>query len=297
MEEFVERFLEYIKKERNLSEHTVRGYAVDLAQFMSFLEEKKSADIEPAALDHHLVRDYLARLNSEKYNKTSIARKLAALRSMYKFLIKKGIVESSPVTAVRTPKLPRKLPHFLDPGEVEKLLNAPEGDGWPAWRDRAILETLYSAGVRVSELVGMNIADLDLDEGTVTVRGKGRKERIALLGSYALKAIREYLRLRKGAVKSASFQKGPLFINKYGTRLSDRSVRRELDKYIAVTGLSGKTSPHTLRHSFATHMLNAGADLRYVQELLGHKSLAATQVYTHLTTERLKEVYDASHPR
>ena len=297
MEDHIDQFLEHIRNERNLSKHTVRGYATDLKQFFTFLDKKGQGNLSPDKISHHIVRNYLAELNREKYSKTSIARKLAALRSLYKFLIRNGFVESNPVKAVRTPRLPQKLPHFLDPGEVEKLLTAPQGDSLLALRDRAILETLYSTGVRVSELVGINIADLDLDECMVIVRGKGRKERVALLGRHAVSAIKTYLRVRSSHPKKERFDKKALFLNKLGTRLSDRSVRREIDKYLVQTGLSIKTSPHTLRHSFATHMLNAGANLRDVQELLGHKSLAATQIYTHLTTNRLKEIYESSHPR
>lgn len=297
MEEYLERFLEYIRGERNLSEHTVRGYSVDLNQFIIFLEENDCAKLGAGDIDHHIVRAYLASLNRKKYSKKTIARKLAALRSFYKHLIRTNIVESSPVMAVKTPKLPRKLPHFLDPHEVGRLLEAPKGVDWLACRDRAILEVLYSTGVRVSELVGMNMEDLALEEGTVLVRGKGRKERLALLGSHAIEAITLYIARRDGHPKSKTFDRDALFLNKSGTRLSDRSVRRELDKYLLVAGLNGKTSPHTLRHSFATHMLNAGANLRDVQELLGHKSLAATQIYTHITTDRLKEIYEKSHPR
>ncbi len=260
------------------------------------------------------VRAYLALLRNSGYSKATIARKLAALRSLYKFLLRCGHVATSPVAVIRTPKQDRRLPACLDESQVRSLLEAPaaairsnpqRGPGPSALermlaaRDRAILETIYSAGLRIGELVGLNAEDLDEFGGTLRVRGKGKKERLGPLGSLAAEAVGEYLRLRGQALlppRSSSGGAEPLFVNKYGTRLTARSVRRMLDKYIRQAGLPGHVTPHTLRHSFATHMLNRGADLRSVQELLGHKSLSTTQIYTHLTTARLKAVYEKAHP-
>jgi len=244
------------------------------------------------------VRAYLAFLNEKQYSKTTIARKLATLRSFYKFLVKRNQISSNPVIAVRTPKQEKKLPRFLEYEEVKRLLETPPMDSWLGARDRAILETLYSTGIRVSELVALNMDDIDFLGEVVHVRGKGKKERIAPIGSSALQVIQHYMEFRnKRAQSNSNFDSRVLFVNKHGRRLSTRSVRRKMDKYLKMAGLDPSISPHTLRHSFATHMLNNGADLRSVQELLGHQSLSTTQVYTHLTTRKLKEVYQNAHPR
>ena len=243
------------------------------------------------------LRRYLAHLCSKDYSKATTARKLATLRSFYKYLVRTGLVEVNPVAAIRTPKQERRLPKFLDVTQVEKLLAAPPDDEMIGARDRAMLEVLYSTGMRVSELVGMDADDIDLVAGTVRLRGKGKKERLSPLGAPAIEAVRRYLELRSGERNREKFDARPLFINKLGKRLSTRSVRRKLDKYLEAAGLDPDVSPHTLRHSFATHMLERGADLRCVQELLGHQSLSTTQIYTHLTNGRLKEVYDEAHPR
>jgi integrase/recombinase XerC len=220
------------------------------------------------------------------------------LRSFYKFLVKRNHVASSPVLSIRTPKQDKKLPRFLEYEEVKRLLGTPPMNTWLGARDRAILETLYSTGIRVSELVALNMDDIDFLGEVVHVRGKGKKERIAPIGSSALQVIQHYMEYRnKRAQNNGNFDARVLFVNKHGRRLSTRSVRRKMDKYLKIAGLDPAISPHTLRHSFATHMLNSGADLRSVQELLGHQSLSTTQVYTHLSTARLKEVYDDAHPR
>jgi integrase/recombinase XerC len=249
-------------------------------------------------VDVNSVRAYLAQLNEKQYSKSTVARKLATLRSFYKFLVKRGVVSSNPVTAVRTPKQDKKLPKFLEYEEVKRLLETPPMDNWLGARDRAILEVLYSTGIRVSELVALNMDDVDFLGEVVHVRGKGKKERIAPISSSALQVIQYYMEFRnKRAQNNPNFDPKVLFVNKHGKRLSTRSVRRKMDKYLRMAGLDPSISPHTLRHSFATHMLNNGADLRSVQELLGHQSLSTTQVYTHLTTKKLKDVYDNSHPR
>jgi integrase/recombinase XerC len=323
----IHKFLDYLKFERRFSEHTAKCYGADLTQFGEFLKgavESGSSDSELLSQSHHhaeqatavatqvdvkvdqlllsaqtdSVRSYLGLLNEKQYSKATIARKLATLRSFYKFLVKRNHVSSNPVVSIRTPKQEKKLPRFLEYEEVKKLLNTPPINTWLGARDRAILETLYSTGIRVSELVALNMDDIDFLGEVVHIRGKGKKERIAPIGSSALQVIQHYMEYRnKRAQSNGNFDSKVLFVNKHGKRLSTRSVRRKMDKYLKMSGLDPDISPHTLRHSFATHMLNNGADLRSVQELLGHQSLSTTQIYTHLTTTRLKEVYDNAHPR
>jgi integrase/recombinase XerC len=244
------------------------------------------------------IRGFLAFLNEKEYSRTTIARKLATLRSFYKFLVKRNRKASNPVLGIRTPRQEKKLPHFLEYEEVKRLLETPSLDNWLGARDRAMMETLYSTGMRVSELVALNVDDIDFLGEVVHVRGKGKKERIAPISSSVLQIIQHYMEYRsKRAQSSQNFEHKVLFVNKHGRRLSTRSVRRKMDKYLKIAGLDPSISPHTLRHSFATHILNNGADLRSVQELLGHRSLSTTQVYTHLTTSRLREIYDSAHPR
>jgi len=322
----VNDFLNYLKFEKHFSEHTAKCYGADLAQFAEFLLAKsdddygRHSDSGSAGGDHsttglavqtktkvdqlmlsvdiNSIRAYLAKLNDKQYSKSTIARKLATLRSFYKFLLKRGSVSSNPVTAVRTPKQDKKLPRFLEYEEVKRLLGTPPTDSWLGARDKAILEVLYSTGIRVSELVALNMDDVDFLGEVVHVRGKGKKERIAPISSSALQVIQHYMEYRnKRAQSNQNFDPKVLFVNKHGRRLSTRSVRRKMDKYLKIAGLDPAISPHTLRHSFATHMLNNGADLRSVQELLGHQSLSTTQIYTHLTTKKLKDVYDSAHPR
>lgn len=323
----IHKFLDYLKFERRFSEHTAKCYGADLTQFCEFVRgrsESDSPDAEPMSLHAHdagaatavatqvdvkidqlllatntdCVRGYLAFLNERQYSKATIARKLATLRSFYKFLVKRNHISANPVASIRTPKQEKKLPRFLEYEDIKKLLGTPPVNTWLGARDRAILETLYSTGIRVSELVALNMDDIDFLGEVVHVRGKGKKERIAPIGSSALQVIQHYMEYRnKRAQSNGNFDTKVLFVNKHGRRLSTRSVRRKMDKYLKMAGLDPAISPHTLRHSFATHMLNNGADLRSVQELLGHQSLSTTQVYTHLTTRKLKEVYDGAHPR
>ena len=289
------RFLSRLDTERGFSPHTLTAYGRDLAHFFRFMADEGKAEIPD--VDHLLLRKYLARLREREYARATIARKLAALRSFFGFLCQEGFTNTNPVKAVRTPRLDRKLPHFLTTDEVTRLLNAPDTATPVGKRDRAMIETLYSTGARVSELVAADVNDLDFISDLMLVRGKRKKERLCPLGRYAVEALADYLAARGIGKERVGFVRAPLFLNKLGTRMSDRGVRRTLDKYLALADLSGRTSPHTLRHSFATHLLTAGADLRAVQELLGHASLSSTQVYTHLTPERLKEVYDKAHPR
>jgi integrase/recombinase XerC len=249
------------------------------------------------AVDANQIRAFLAFLNEREYSKATAARKLATLRSFYKFCMRRGFIANNPVATIRTPKQEKRLPKFLDIGQIQKLLSTPDDTTLLGARDRAMLETLYSTGARVSELVSLNVADVDFAGECLRIRGKGRKERVAPVGPTALTSIRKYLDMRANDPRSAAFDKDPLFVNKHGQRLSTRSVRRKLDKYLVMCGLDPSISPHTLRHTFATHMLNNGADLRSVQELLGHQSISTTQVYTHVTTTQLKRDYDESHPR
>ncbi len=292
----VDRYLEHLRATRNSSVHTRRSYAADLSGFTDFLDRRGELGSFPADLSRTTVRAYVVALTEEGYSKRSTARKLSSLRSFFNYLVRAGELESNPAEGVRAPKLDRPLPRFLEVEEVERLMAAASGPDLWGLRDRAILETLYGAGLRVSELVAVNVNDLDFSAGLVRAQGKGRKERLAPLGRAAMQCLAKYIT----ALHRAGLNGGgprPCFINRRGERLDVRSIRRLLDKYLARAGLPHRVSPHTLRHSFATHLLDRGADIRVVQDLLGHASLASTQVYTHLTTERLKAAYDAAHPR
>lgn len=327
----IDEFLNYLNFERHFSPHTAKCYAADLAQFCAFLGGGVAGDRPAGAalgatqvaargalgsggvnttvvaetgvqqelrdVDTEKVKTFLGYLGTLNYSKSTIARKLATLRSFYKFCMRRGYVKSHPLATIKTPKQEKRLPKFLEIDQINKLLATPDDNTILGARDRAMLEVLFSTGVRVSELVDLNFVDVDFTGGTIRVRGKGKKQRTAPIGPTAINAIRKYLELRRADARSARFDQEALFVNKHGQRLSTRSVRRKLDKYLAECGLDPSISPHTLRHSFATHMLNNGADLRSVQELLGHQSLSTTQVYTHLTTPRLKAVYDETHPR
>ena len=287
----VQDFLAFLSAEKNASLHTIKNYGSDLREFFEFLGKKRLE--ETSHLD---IRSFLAVLKSSSYSRSSISRKLACIRSFFKYLTREEVLETNPAAGVSTPKREKRLPLFLDAEEVTHLMEAPSKNSWDEKRDRAILETLYSCGLRVSELVGLNHEDMDFFSGLVRVRGKGKKERIVPVGQTALTAIQEYLKQRAPKDGDQSYKK-PLYINRSGGRLTDRSVRRVILKYARRIALKKGVSPHTLRHSFATHMLDRGADLRSVQELLGHQNLATTQIYTHVTTRRLKEAYDAAHPR
>lgn len=286
---YIEKFINYLKIEKNASAHTIINYSVDLKNFSAFLGESSVESV-----NYLFLRKYLAHMKEKNYSKRTIARKLASLRSFFKFLYREGYLKANPASGISTPKLDKKLPIFLDTDEVTKLIEAPDEKDLAGLRDRAIMEALYSTGMRVSELVGMSLNDIDFISGVIKVFGKGKKERLAPIGDKALRAIRNYVG-KRGAAKLSD--KKAVFLNKGGGRLTDRSVRRIIEKYIKRVSLREGVSPHTLRHSFATHLLNRGADLRSVQELLGHMNLSTTQIYTHVTTQRLKEVYDKAHPR
>jgi integrase/recombinase XerC len=243
------------------------------------------------------LRGYVSAMHEAGYAKTSVSRRLASLRTFYKFAQREGLADSNPAKPLRNPRKDLKLPHFLSTDEIGLLLTAPPATSNQGLRDRAILETMYSAGLRVSEVVGMNDGDLDLDEGLVRIRGKGRRERFSPLGSFALKALTRWVAKRTLSPKEPTNELAPIFTNRFGRRLTTRSVARMLEKYLKTSGLDLRTTPHTLRHSFATHLLDRGADIRSVQELLGHKSLVTTQIYTHISTAGLRAVYERAHPR
>ena len=297
MRSAIVRFLRYLEVERNCSELTIKSYREDLEALLEYFEDDSGAVPRPADISTTDLRTYVAAMTEVDYAKTTVARRLASLRSFFRFAQREGLVEDNPAKPLRNPRKQRKLPHFLSSGELGQLLKAPPANEALGLRDRAILETMYSAGLRVSELVAVNDGDVDLSHGIVRVRGKGRKERLAPIGSFAQKAIQRWLKKRKLAAGVPDGRDAPMFTNKFGRRITTRSVGRMLEKYLKVTGLDLRTTPHTLRHSFATHLLDHGADIRSVQELLGHKSLATTQIYTHVSTAGLKKVYEKAHPR
>ena len=285
MDKYINQFLSYLEIEKNFSSHTQLNYRHDLEEFSVFLDKNSLLQV-----DYPLLRRYLALLKQNQLKPRSVARKLSCLRSFFKFLQREGIVEHNPAKLVVTPKLDKPLPHFMTEEETIKLIEAPGTDKAMDLRDRAIFEVLYSTGIRVGELVSLNTDRVDFISNLIRVMGKGKKERVVPIGEKAVDALKEYLDRRKE--KSAV-----IFLNKSGKRLSDRSVRNIINKHIQKASIQQKVSPHMFRHSFATHLLNRGADLRSVQELLGHVNLSTTQIYTHLSTEKLKNVYDKAHPR
>jgi integrase/recombinase XerC len=290
-------FLQYLRVERGASPHTLKGYREDLHALAEYLADGDGHTPAPGGITMGELRGFVSALHEAGYAKSSISRRLASVRSFMRFGQREGWAKSNPAKALRNPRKSRKLPHFLTTDEIGQLLDAPRGTGTQAIRDRAILETLYSAGLRVSELVGLNDGDLDFAAGIVRVRGKGKRERLAPIGSYAARALQRWLEVRKLSPREKTGREAPVFSNKFGTRLTTRSVARMLEKYLKETGLDSRTSPHTLRHSFATHLLDRGADIRSVQELLGHKSLVTTQIYTHVSTANLRAAYEKAHPR
>ncbi len=297
MQKAVPRFLRYLVVERNASPYTIKSYGEDLETLVDYLTESYNRPPKADEISTLDLRGYVAALSEAGYATSSVSRKLASTRSFFRHCQREGRCESNPARPLRNPRRSHKLPHYLSTDEVGQLLEAPPNDKMLGKRDRAILETMYSAGLRVSELVGLSDGDVDLQEGIVRVRGKGRKERLAPIGSFAVRAITNWRKVRELAPREAKGARAPVFTNRFGRRLTTRSVGRMLEKYLKVTGLDLRTSPHTLRHSFATHLLDNGADIRSVQELLGHKSLNTTQIYTHVSTAGLREAYDKAHPR
>lgn len=307
--ELAASFLTDLEERRGASPHTVRSYRSDLADFLGYLDAVSAddtAEAEPAApptadsVDIALLRSYLASLHERGLGRTTAARKLAALRSFYRYLGRIGAVERDAARAVRAPKTPRRIPQRLELGEVEELLHAPDPATARGKRDLAILELLYGTGVRVSELVGLDLTDLQRNSRILRVLGKGGKERVVPFGEVAADALGDYLSARGELAAGDGAASEAVFLNARGGRLTDRSVRTIVRRYLGEAGiahLAGKATPHTLRHAFATHLLDRGADLRAIQELLGHASLATTQKYTQVSTARLFEVYAKSHPR
>ncbi len=293
----IERFIEYLRVERNASPLTLKSYEEDLIALVLYLEEVEGRSVKICEVTTLDLRGFIAELQQAGYAKATISRKLACLRSFFRFAVREGWVEANVAKPLRNPRTGRKLPHFLSAEEIAKLLESPPSSMASGLRDRAILETMYSSGLRVSELVGLSLEDIDFPGGLIRVRGKGRKERLSPLGSYAQKSLKKWLTKRKPDPKGSKNDTQAVFLNRFGRRLTSRSVGRMLEKCLKQCGLDQRTSPHTLRHSFATHLLDRGADIRSVQELLGHKSLITTQIYTHVSTTRLREVYETAHPR
>jgi integrase/recombinase XerC len=293
-----DRFLDYLRVERNASALTLKSYGEDLqalTEYLALLYHDRLP--EPAEITTGDLRGYLSGLHDAGYASSTISRRLASLRSFFRFGQREGWTKANPAKPLRNPRKERRLPHFLTSDELGRLLATPPQDTPAGLRDRAILESMYSAGLRVSETVGLNDADIDFAAGILTVRGKGKRERLAPLGSYAQQALRSWLKARQLDPRGPQVPRCPVFTNKYGRRLTTRSVARMLEKYLKLAQLDQRTTPHTLRHSFATHLLDRGADIRSVQELLGHKSLNTTQIYTHVSTAGLRAVYERAHPR
>lgn len=296
-ESYIDSFLIYLKVTKYKSDNTIKAYAVDLTQFIEYFKQNKISEPIVKNIDYTHIREFLAHLNDKNLSKRTIARKLSSIRSFFKYLEAEEIINENITSLISSPKLPKKLPLFLYPDEIEILLSIPLKNILGI-RDKAIIELLYATGMRVSELVSLKVRDIDMGKNTIIVFGKGSRERVVFFGKKAAESIDDYLRnsrpylLKDNSGHSTEF----LFLNKNGTVISDRSVRRMMDKYVKKASLNHNISPHTLRHTFATHMLNNGADLKTVQELLGHVSLSTTQIYTHVTKERLKKVYDEAFP-
>lgn len=297
LDNLVDEFLVQLRANQNYSPHTLESYGLDLRQFAAFLETEGVSDIQ--AINYLLIRKFLAILKRDEFAKSSVSRKLACLRSFFKFLCRQGYLINNPILTISTPKREKRLPKFLYLDEVTALLNLPDTTTDLGIRDRAILEIFYSSGLRLQEMVNLKLIDVDLDRGYLVVFGKGSKERIVPLGGAARRALEQYLNVARPVLVAGNPGVAPhhVFLNYRGTRLSGRSIERLMDKYLNQLALNRKISPHTLRHTFATHLLENGADLRVVQELLGHVDISTTQVYTHLTKERIRSVYLNSHPR
>jgi integrase/recombinase XerC len=301
MEKLIEQFLEHLRYERNVSAHTLRNYESDLEQFTHFLApDRKTKLPDVSEIDHLTIREWMASLHADQKKKSSIARKLAALRTFFQFLVREGVLELNPAKLVSTPKLEKKLPNHLSIEEAIRFIESPDRDTDLGKRDRAMLELMYATGVRVAELTTLNVADVDFQNQLIRVTGKRRKQRIVPFGDPAGEAIRNYLGVREKFLFNAPVSKrdeDALFLNYQGTRITTRSVGRMVEKYIRICAGMHNISPHALRHSFATHLLDSGADLRDIQELLGHARLSTTQIYTHVSMEKLIEVYDKAHPK
>jgi integrase/recombinase XerC len=304
MQKHIDDFIKHLKYERNASDHTLRNYESDLVQFYDHIAPpdnkglRRKVDVRD--IDHLTIREYMASLYEQNKKKSSIHRKVAALRTFFRHLCREGILEANPAGLVHSPRVESKLPNHLTIEQMIKFIETPETDTALGKRDRAILELLYASGLRVSELVNINLTDIDFNNQTLRVKGKGRKERIVPFGDHAKKALQDYLGVRGELLAEADPEKldpAAIFMNYQGTRITTRSVGRMVDKYVKLCADVHHISPHSLRHSFATHMLDAGADLRAIQELLGHVRLSTTQQYTHVSMDKLMEVYDKAHPK
>ncbi|MBQ3834133.1 MAG: tyrosine recombinase XerC [Elusimicrobia bacterium] len=286
----IERFVRYLVAELNYSANTAKAYSVDMYEFAEFVKNTKNIDL--ANCDKNIIRDYLANLYNKNLKKSSIIRKLAVLKSFYKFLVITDVIKANPTISMATPKKDKRIPVFLTEQEILNLFDMSDID----LRDKAMLELLYSSGIRIEEMININEKDIDFISGYVKVFGKGAKERFAPVGDRCLSAIRKYMNAERE--KGFSFMpNSPVFINKNGKRLTQRGARKMLHNWFVKAGLKKKVSPHTIRHTFATHLLDRGCDIRSVQQMLGHKNLSTTQIYTHVTLETLRKVYDAAHPR
>ncbi len=281
---YIEKFLDYLEIEKNYSKYTLINYKRDLLDFLPFVNKPLDK------LDYFIFRKFLANLNSKSLSKRTVSRKISTLKSFFKFLLKEGFIRANPALSIPYPKLDKLLPKFLTEEEVKRFLdNLPESKDLEI-RDKTVLEILYSSGMRISELIGLNLEDVDLLSGIIKVRGKGKKERILPVGKPAERIFKKYIEQRR-------FNNKALFLNRFGRRISAVGIRKAINKRAKLIALKEKVSPHVFRHSFATHILNRGADLRSVQELLGHSNITTTQIYTHLTVDNLKRVYDKAHPR
>ena len=304
MNQYIDQFKKYLKVEKNVSVHTLRNYSVDIEQFQRFLkdtnlcpaEDETAIDIKK--IDNVVIRTFLGSLHKKENCNSSIARKLSTLRTFFKYLCREGYIKKNPARVVATPKQAKKLPSFLPIDEAFRLMDTPDKKTLSGLRDKAILETLYGAGIRISELVSLNITDVDLEKGYVRVLGKGRKERIVPFGNKACESIRVYLnKIHNSKFIIQNSYNGALFLNMQGKRLTARSGWNIVDKYARRGAIKRHISPHSLRHTFATHLLEGGADLRVIQELLGHSNLSTTQKYTHVNLDQLMKVYDKAHPK
>jgi len=295
MDEHLDKFVTYLIAEKNASPYTVKNYRHEIGQFFDFLKEQGIDSW--GGVDRYILRRYLAWLQAEGYVKASITRRISELRSFCRYLVREDVLDANPIRVISSPKIPKRLPDYLDLHQVEALLAAPDAMAPQGQRDRAILEVLYASGLRVSELVSLNLSNLDLRHGELRVWGKGAKERLALLGKPACRALTRYIEDGRSKLIKEDRATSALFLNRLGSRLSTRSVSNILDKYAKLAGLERRVTPHVIRHTFATHLLDGGADLRTVQELLGHANLSTTQIYTHVSQARAKEVYRKAHPR
>lgn len=289
----IKSFLQYLQYNRNYSLKTIENYRVDLLQFEQFLKQKKLSDF--SAITHFDIRKFLLTFHQAKLSKNTISRKISCLKSFFKYLKLNVIIQKNPLSRIFLPKKEKKLPVFLTVEEIMKLLNTPDQEQTTGQRDRAIMELLYSSGIRVKELTQLDEQDIDISGKTLKVKGKGKKERIVPVGSQTTIRMKSFMVHKKNKGKAKG--RYPLFVNNLNKRLTERTIQRIIKKHTLLSGINKSVTPHTLRHTFATHILNGGADLRSVQELLGHKNISTTQIYTHLTIDRLKEIYEKTHPR